>query len=175
VSLYDVLGVEPDATDEELRRAYRRLARTYHPDRHAGEADDVRVWAEARMREITHAWHELGDPERRRRYDLSSHQRRGGATVAPESAHVWQPFDLGDDVVDDRLDDSRRRPPRGGRAVAMVPPVVLASGVVLVVLGFALTSRLLVALGAMGVLVGIALFVLASLSVVLESRQNDLR
>jgi hypothetical protein len=51
----------------------------------------------------------------------------------------------------------------------------LVGGVVLALTGFAVGVRFLVAVGAMGVLLGAALFVLASLSVVLESRQNDLR
>lgn len=173
VSLYDLLGVEPSVSDDELRRAYRRLVRTYHPDRHASESPEVRGWAEERMRELTRAWTELGDPERRRSYDLSM---RGAAAVeaAAQPAAAWTPYDDGPDVVDERLDDSHRPPPRGGRALAMLPPVVLASGVVLLVAGVAMTSRLIIAVGLMGVALGLGLFAVVSLSVLMESRHRDL-
>ncbi|MDO8362534.1 MAG: J domain-containing protein [Actinomycetota bacterium] len=63
-SLYDLLGVAPQAPADEIRQAYRRQARAHHPDRHGdGRAD--------RMAEINHAWSVLGDPARRREYDRS--------------------------------------------------------------------------------------------------------
>ncbi|MGD9752842.1 MAG: J domain-containing protein, partial [Acidimicrobiia bacterium] len=70
MSLYDVLGARPDATAEELRRAFVALARRYHPDRHVGAAPAVRREAEDKMRQVTEAWSVLGDPQRRRYYDL---------------------------------------------------------------------------------------------------------
>ena len=59
-TLYAVLGLEPGAAPDEIRAAYRRLAREFHPD--AG--GDARY-----MRAINKAWAELGDPERRDAYD----------------------------------------------------------------------------------------------------------
>jgi DnaJ-domain-containing protein 1 len=70
VSHYDVLGVSADADAEALRRAFVALARRFHPDRHVGGDETTRREAERRMREITEAWAVLGDPVRRRRYDL---------------------------------------------------------------------------------------------------------
>jgi hypothetical protein len=63
-TLYDLLGVSPDASADEVRAAYRRAARAHHPDRH-GDA------ASAQMADINHAWRMLGDERRRREYDLS--------------------------------------------------------------------------------------------------------
>ena len=175
MSHYDVLGVRPSVGQAELRQAYLRLAREHHPDRHAGSSPQVRAAAEQQMRLVNEAWETLRDPERRHRYDATI-DRSSGATIAdPEDGPAWTPYDLGPDEVDDRLDDSHRPAPRGGRLLAMAPPAVLTAGALALVVGTAFGWRLLVALGAMGLILGGALFVVASLSVVLESRQNDLR
>jgi molecular chaperone DnaJ len=62
--LYKTLGVDKKATPEELKKAYRKLARKYHPDRNP---DDEQ--AEARFKEVSHAYDVLSDPERRTQYD----------------------------------------------------------------------------------------------------------
>ena len=63
--LYDVLGVTRQASDEEIKKAYRALARRYHPD--ANPNDPA---AAERFKEIQNAYETLRDPERRRRYDV---------------------------------------------------------------------------------------------------------
>ena len=62
---YEVLGVDRHASDEDIKRAYRDLARRYHPDSQPDTPD-----AEERFKEISVAYETLRDPERRRRYDL---------------------------------------------------------------------------------------------------------
>src|ERR1700719_25217 len=64
---YKTLGVDKKATPEEIKKAYRKLARTYHPDRNP---DDKQ--AEARFKEISQAHDVLGDPDKRKQYDSGS-------------------------------------------------------------------------------------------------------
>ncbi len=61
---YQTLGVSPDATPEQIKKAYRRLARELHPDAGPGDAA-----SEAKFREVTEAYEVLSDPERRARFD----------------------------------------------------------------------------------------------------------
>ena len=64
MTLYDVLGVAPDASSDEIHRAYRELAKTYHPDRNAGDEN-----AKHQFNRISDACDVLSDPLRRREYD----------------------------------------------------------------------------------------------------------
>ncbi len=64
-SYYDILGVSRNATDKEIRQAYRRLARKYHPDLNPGDAE-----AEKRFKRINEAYEVLSNPENRKKYDL---------------------------------------------------------------------------------------------------------
>ena len=55
----EVLGLGAGASPEEINAAYKRMARTYHPDKVAGEAQEVREFAEEKMKEINAAYSEL--------------------------------------------------------------------------------------------------------------------
>ena len=77
---YEVLGVSRDASPEEIQRAYRKLARTYHPDVNKDPG------AEARFQEIAEAYDVLSDPDTRRRYDAFGHDfRQVPEDVDPET------------------------------------------------------------------------------------------
>ena len=66
---YKVLGVSADASEDDIKRAYRKLARKHHPDVNPGDAE-----AEERFKEIAEAYHVLGDGERRAAYDRGPEQ-----------------------------------------------------------------------------------------------------
>src|SRR4051812_11688217 len=98
---YDVLGVDPAAQEAQIRRAYLRLAREYHPDRHNADSPAVREQAERRMRDVNAAWAVLGDPRRRVEYDrgLGVEPTRVEPIVnrPPNDFRPFREFDVDDD------------------------------------------------------------------------------
>ncbi|HKU29881.1 MAG TPA: DnaJ C-terminal domain-containing protein [Arthrobacter sp.] len=73
---YAILGVAKDASDADIKKAYRKLARKYHPDTNAGDAA-----AEKKFKDISEAYSVLSDPEERQQYDAI--RAMGGARFAP--------------------------------------------------------------------------------------------
>ena len=73
---YDTLGVARDASAEDIRRAYRKLAREYHPDLNKDAG------AEDRFKELAEAYEVLRDPEKRQQYDRLGHSWRAGEDVS---------------------------------------------------------------------------------------------
>jgi curved DNA-binding protein CbpA len=78
VTLYDTLGLERDASDQDIRKAFRRLALKYHPDRFE---DDQRGEAEERFQGITEAFNVLSHPESREKYDKEISQGTADKTM----------------------------------------------------------------------------------------------
>ena len=101
---YEVLGVRREATGEELKRAYRKLAMQYHPDRNNGDKA-----AEERFKEIGEAYAILSDPEKRQRYDAFGHAADG---VPPDFGAFS--FDSAFDLFDMFFGGGGRRRGRSG-------------------------------------------------------------
>ena len=87
---YEVLGVERNASDDEIKKAYRKLAMQYHPDRNKDDKG-----AEAKFKEVGEAYAVLNDPQKRARYDRFGHAAMGaGAGPGPTPGSFE--FDLSD-------------------------------------------------------------------------------
>ncbi len=74
---YEVLGVSRDASQNDIKKAYRKLAKKYHPDTNAGNAD-----AEEKFKEVSEAYSVLNDPEKKKLYDKFGHAAFDGTAGA---------------------------------------------------------------------------------------------
>jgi len=94
---YKVLGVAEDASQDQIKRAYRKLATELHPDRNPGNAQ-----AEERMKEASEAYGVLGDPQKRSEYDEVRRMQRSGFAGGgfPGGGGGFRVEDLGDLGVD---------------------------------------------------------------------------
>lgn len=89
---YDILGVSKQATEAEIKKAYRRMARQYHPDQNPDDPE-----AEAKFKDVANAYEVLGDAERRSRYDRFGDDglggQGGGGAQGPFGANLGDIFE----------------------------------------------------------------------------------
>jgi molecular chaperone DnaJ len=107
-TLYETLGVAKNASQDDIKKAYRKLARQHHPDRNPGDES-----AEEKFKEVQTAYDVLSDPEKRKQYDAVGNGRprgSGGPGGMPFDFNV-QDFDLGD-IFGGIFNRSQRGPTR---------------------------------------------------------------
>lgn len=182
MTYYQVLGVEPEASAAELRRAYLGAARRHHPDL-AGSGAAERAAAERQMQRVNQAWAVLGDPVRRREYDDELRLRRAQGRAAgpvpgpqagerapygrtersPSGASIdFVPFYDGDevdpaDLLDDTPIDARPVP----RWVQLLPPSLVVAALVALVFGLVAQFPPFLALGVLLLSLGTVSFLIA--------------
>ncbi|HEY8523876.1 MAG TPA: J domain-containing protein [Acidimicrobiales bacterium] len=177
---YEVLGVPPSATPEQVRAAYRAKARDHHPD--AGGDPD-------RMRAINAAWRVLGDPARRAAYDRALAGAGSGTGAAGGGADgrgggaggagAFAPDDIGPDggrrlTAEELADLADGRPFGATRALsgwwAILPPATLVAAVLSLFVAGYFTSPALLALSGGLFILALGLFVLAPLRAMAKRR-----
>ena len=119
---YELLGIDRSASETDLKRAFKKLARKYHPDVNPGDEKSAE-----RFKEISEAYAVLSDAEKRRQYDAMGHAAFGGRSPWGESGappgleDILREFGLGD-IFGGRFGGGRAGPGRGGFGTHPRPP-----------------------------------------------------
>ncbi|NJL32061.1 MAG: molecular chaperone DnaJ [Phycisphaerales bacterium] len=111
---YEVLGVEKSASADDIKRAYRKLALKYHPDRNPGDAE-----SEKKFKEAAEGYEVLSDPEKRQRYDRYGHDGLRGVSMHDYSSmdpdSIFSQFGF-EDILEQLFGGGGGRRQRGPRA-----------------------------------------------------------
>ena len=107
VDLYDVLALKSDTSQEDIRKAYRKLALLCHPDKHTNSSEHERTHALRRFQQIGFAYTVLSDEKRRKKYDRTG--TTGESLIDPGDDGGWDAYfqDLFDRVTRGRLDQMK--------------------------------------------------------------------
>ena len=114
---YGILGISKNASENDIKSAYKKAALKWHPDRHANESEDKKKEAEEKFKEIAEAYAVLSDPDKKRKYDTY-----GTVDDAPDFSGGFSGFPgfnfggMGDIDADDIFNIFRGRGSRGSRA-----------------------------------------------------------
>ena len=114
---YELLGVNKNATDDEIKSAFRKLAKQYHPDLHKGADKEE---AEAKFKQINEAYEVLSDKEKRAKYDQFGHaafENGGGGGAGGFGGFDFNGADMGDifgDIFGDLFGGGGRRRANNG-------------------------------------------------------------
>jgi hypothetical protein len=179
VTLYDTLGVEPTASDQEIRKVYVDLARRHHPDFHTDAEPEARAAADRRMQQINEAWAVLGDPDRRATYDLGLRGGTSSSAVSSAPKREWRPVEPDDpneievdprDLIDDVPIVADAKPPR---SLPFFVALFFVGALVLLSAGLVTRVPAILALGAILLGLTIVALVAAPLVVMAKSWRGD--
>ena len=108
VDLYAVLGVEPTASQEDIKKAYRKLALIYHPDKHATAAEGAKLAASRKFQQVGFAYAVLSETKRRAKYDATGSTEEGFELAEGEDG--WQAYfeALFESVTREKLDQMKK-------------------------------------------------------------------
>lgn len=132
--LYEILGISKNASEDEIKKSYRKLALKYHPDRQAGKTDNEKKDAEEKFKEVSWAYDILSNPEKKARYDqfgiTDDQQQMGGGGF--DASEIFKHFmgGFGSMFGDDSSFSSffgggrrRQSQPTTGQSIRMQVPV----------------------------------------------------
>ncbi|KIY50909.1 DnaJ-domain-containing protein [Fistulina hepatica ATCC 64428] len=107
VNLYNVLNVKEDATPDEIKKSYRRLALSCHPDKHANASESTKADMSIRFQQVGFAYSVLSDEKRRQRYDKTGCTDEGFEDIAGDRG--WEAYfeELFDRVTRQKLDEMK--------------------------------------------------------------------
>ena len=97
---YEVLGISKDASEQEIKKAYRKMAMKYHPDKNQGDKD-----SEEHFKEVNEAYEVLSDPQKRRTYDQFGHAGFSGGGFGQGGFSGGQGFGGFEDIFGDIFGD----------------------------------------------------------------------
>ncbi|KAI0065350.1 DnaJ-domain-containing protein [Artomyces pyxidatus] len=106
--LYAVLGLASEAKDDEIKKAYRKLALKYHPDKHANSDEEAKAAASHKFQQIGFAYAILSDPKKRKRYDKTGETNEGFEMEAGEDG--WEAYfeALFETVTKQKMDEMKK-------------------------------------------------------------------
>ncbi len=161
---YEILGCDRQLSTAEIRRAYLRLARIYHPDYYAAATPEKQLAAEFKMQVVNGAWYTLRDPDRRRHYDLFGPKHIG--SVPPPEAETEAPGS--DAPKSSEISETQRVAPQ----LVRVPVGLLVAGIVMLGAGFMFEQRPLL-MGALVIVFAAGLaFITASMFAMPKARRD---
>jgi predicted Zn-dependent protease with MMP-like domain len=158
---YARLGAAPTATPDELRHAYHRLVKLWHPDRYAGAPDALRARAERRMRQLNEAYDTLSDPQARTEYD---NQREGRGAPVGDVINVFGQRTAATPVDDPFSGHASANPNGAGQFFGM-----LAAILALALIGGAIGGASIGGVGALVIVLGVVGLLVAAAFMMTDS------